>query len=130
METIVEKINKGRVANRIIYLNKLLDNWQSSSTTQKIKEQRNRIYDFLDRNINSREGYIQFLIKYGLIPSVDIYCPDWDGSFEYYALLYEPALGEYADVLSGDNNNRFKDYFVALDYAIIKGLEFTLLMGI
>lgn len=73
--------------------------------------------------MKNREQKIKALLAHNLIPTVDIYCPDWDGSFQYFAELIEPQLGDRKNHLDEDPNNDFSDYFKALDYAIDKGFQ-------
>ena len=76
-----------------------------------------------------REKQISHLIKNGLIPTVELGVVDWDGRFEFEAVILKPVLGgckePLTDRVTGEELEELHHdcYFKALDYAISRGLE-------
>ncbi len=60
--------------------------------------------------------------KYNIIVLVNIYCPDWDKTFNYYPEINIPSSGDFGDILE-DKNLSFDTYEEALEKGLYEALK-------
>ena len=68
------------------------------------------------------EEVLSFIEKQNIVIGVDIYSPDWDGKYSYFAMVNVPQPADQNDIANDVHeyaeNNSFSSYIEALKYGI------------